>query len=126
MGGTGVAPFRGFLQERRHRKKAQPGMDFGRSWLFFGCRSDSEDFLFKSDLQKFCEDGTLDKLDVAFSRVMESKVYVQDKMREHAIELKRWILTYKARVYVCGDGAHMAKDVHEALIDVLSVKEIRS
>ena len=125
--GTGVAPFRGFLQERRCRKSlCSTEKEIGPSWLFFGCRNDNEDYLFKDDFQTLFNDGTLSKLDVAFSRASETKVYVQDKMKLHAQELRDWILHSGAHIFVCGDGAHMAKDVHEALIDILCIDNVNS
>ena len=112
--GTGVAPFRGFLQERRCRHAS------GSSWLFFGCRAKDEDYIYKTDFEAFVEDGTLSRLDVAFSREGASKVYVQHKMRQEADAVRDWIVRRGASVFVCGDGAHMAKDVHAALIEILS------
>lgn len=106
--GTGIAPFRAFLHERRalgHR---------GRNWLFFGERSAQTDFLYSDELTQFAHDGYLTRLDTAFSRDQAHKVYVQDRMLEHGAELFRW-LQDGASVYVCGDASRMAKDVDAAL-----------
>jgi sulfite reductase (NADPH) flavoprotein alpha-component len=106
--GTGIAPFRAFLQERA--ATAAPG----RSWLFYGDRRQATDFSYREDLEAFLAAGTLTRLDLAFSRDTASKVYVQDRMREHAAELFAW-LQDGAHLYVCGDEKHMARDVDAAL-----------
>jgi sulfite reductase (NADPH) flavoprotein alpha-component len=106
--GTGVAPFRAFVAER-----AAQGAP-GRNWLFFGERNFREDFLYQLEWQKALAAGTLQRLDVAFSRDQAAKVYVQDRIREQARDLYAW-LQDGATVYVCGDAKHMAKDVHAAL-----------
>ena len=106
--GTGIAPFRAFLHERQalgHR---------GRNWLFFGERSASTDFLYCHELRAMCDSGHLARLDTAFSRDQEHKVYVQDRMVEHGAEFWRW-LQEGAQVYVCGDATRMAKDVDASL-----------
>ncbi|MEO5626711.1 MAG: assimilatory sulfite reductase (NADPH) flavoprotein subunit [Dokdonella sp.] len=109
--GTGVAPFRAFVQER-HEAGAR-----GRNWLFFGNRHFHDDFLYQTEWQDALRKGALHRLDLAFSRDQESKVYVQDRLREHGSELHAW-LENGARLYVCGDATQMARDVHEALVDV--------
>jgi sulfite reductase (NADPH) flavoprotein alpha-component len=106
--GTGIAPFRGFLHERRALSHK------GRNWLFFGERSASTDFLYREELEAMHADGHLTRLDTAFSRDYDRKVYVQDKMLEHSEQLWNW-LQDGASVYVCGDATRMAKDVHAAL-----------
>ncbi|MFJ7337534.1 molybdopterin-dependent oxidoreductase [Streptomyces sp. NPDC101116] len=109
--GTGVAPFVGFLQERRalgHR---------GPNWLFFGEQHRATDFYYEDDLTALLGEGTLTRLDTAFSRDQRNKVYVQDRMREHGPELWHW-LRDGARFYVCGDASRMAKDVDRALRDI--------
>ncbi|OMC03952.1 sulfite reductase subunit alpha [Mycobacterium sp. NS-7484] len=111
--GTGIAPFRAFLQERQ--AAAAPG----RSWLFFGDRRRATDFLYGSELEGFRDAGTLTRLDVAFSRDQDTKVYVQHRMRENAAELFAW-LQDGAYVYVCGDADHMAKDVDAALHEIVA------
>ncbi|MCM3568675.1 sulfite reductase subunit alpha [Neobacillus mesonae] len=110
--GTGIAPFISFIQERAVTNAA------GRTWLFFGDQHAASDFLYQSELEKFQQDGVLTKLDTAFSRDSDQKVYVQHKMLEHSKELYEWIEngTY---FYVCGDKEHMAKDVNEALITII-------
>nr|WP_246584994.1 sulfite reductase flavoprotein subunit alpha [[Mycobacterium] fortunisiensis] len=111
--GTGIAPFRAFLQERA--AAAAPG----QSWLFFGDRRRDNDFLYGDELQAFHESGSLTRLDLAFSRDQETKVYVQHRMRENATELFAW-LQDGAHLYVCGDADHMAKDVDAALHEIIA------
>ncbi|WP_129794370.1 assimilatory sulfite reductase (NADPH) flavoprotein subunit [Sphingosinicella sp. CPCC 101087] len=111
--GTGVAPFRAFLQEREAKAAT------GRSWLFFGERNFRSDFLYQTEWQAFLKDGVLTRMDVAFSRDKADKVYVQDRMREQAADLFAW-LEEGAHVYVCGDAARMAPDVHEALVAIVA------
>lgn len=109
--GTGVAPFRGFVQER-----AAVGAS-GRNWLLFGNPHFRSDFLYQVEWQQALKKGALHRLDLAFSRDQADKVYVQHRIREHGAELYRW-LDGGAHLYVCGDATRMAKDVHEALIEV--------
>jgi sulfite reductase (NADPH) flavoprotein alpha-component len=106
--GTGIAPFRAFLHERRALGAK------GRNWLFFGERSAKTDFLYREELEAMRADGHLTRLDTAFSRDQADKVYVQDKMMEQAPQFWSW-LQDGASVYVCGDASRMAKDVHAAL-----------
>jgi len=110
--GTGVAPFRAFLQEREETGAG------GKSWLFFGDHHFLTDFLYQTEWQRWLKDGVLTRMDVAFSRDTERKVYVQHRMLEHSRELYRW-LEEGAAVYVCGDEKKMAPDVHAALVTVL-------
>ncbi|MED1469978.1 sulfite reductase subunit alpha [Bacillus salipaludis] len=110
--GTGIAPFRSFIEERAVNKAS------GKTWLFFGDQHAASDFLYQDELEKYQQDGVLTKLDAAFSRDTAQKVYVQHKMLEHGKELFAW-LEKGATFYVCGDKEHMAKDVHEALITVI-------
>jgi len=110
--GTGVAPFRAFLQEREARAAA------GRSWLFFGERNFRSDFLYQTEWQQWLEDGVLSQLDVAFSRDAGRKTYVQHRMHERSRDLFAW-LEEGAHFYVCGDEKAMAKDVHEALLQII-------
>jgi sulfite reductase (NADPH) flavoprotein alpha-component len=107
--GTGVAPFRAFVQERRATEAK------GRSWLFFGDRSFTHDFLYQLDWQEALKDGALTRMDVAFSRDTPEKVYVQHKLWERRAELVEW-LDGGAVFYVCGDAKAMAKDVRSALV----------
>ncbi|WP_397448618.1 molybdopterin-dependent oxidoreductase [Pseudomonas sp. NA-150] len=109
--GTGVAPFRAFLQERRMRG------DQGKNWLFFGEQHAVTDFYYREELEGMRDDGLLTHLSVAFSRDQAHKIYVQDRIREQGAELWRW-LQDGARLYVCGDASQMAKDVDQALRDV--------
>lgn len=106
--GTGIAPLRAFLQERAARGAR------GRSWLFFGDRRRASDFLYSDELQGWLADGTLGRLEVAFSRDHARKVYVQDRMRDCAGDLWRW-LQDGAHFHVCGGAARMARDVDAAL-----------
>lgn len=110
--GTGVAPFRSFLEEREEQGSEGP------TWLFYGDRHFVTDFLYQTDWQRMLKDGVLSRLDVAFSRDTEEKVYVQHRILEHSKELYRW-LQEGAHVYVCGDEKHMAHDVHSALLTVI-------
>ena len=110
--GTGVAPYRAFLQEREAR-----GAD-GKSWLFFGERNFRSDFLYQTEWQQWLEDGVLSELDVAFSRDAGQKIYVQHRMHERSRDLFAW-LEEGAHFYVCGDEKAMAKDVHEALLQII-------
>lgn len=109
--GTGVAPFIGFLQERRALGHRAP------NWLFFGEQHRATDFYYEEELTALQESGVLSRLDTAFSRDQRAKVYVQDRMREHGPELWHW-LQDGARFYVCGDASRMAKDVDRALRDI--------
>jgi sulfite reductase (NADPH) flavoprotein alpha-component len=106
--GTGVAPFRGFLHERRVRG------DAGRNWLFFGEQHADTDFYYRDELEAMRAKGLLTRLDVAFSRDQAEKIYVQDRMLEQGAQLWAW-LEDGAHFYVCGDASRMAKDVDAAL-----------
>ena len=110
--GTGIAPFRAFLQERDARGAS------GKNWLFFGNPHFTQDFLYQLELQNYLKRGVLSKLDVAFSRDQAAKVYVQDKLRKNAAEIWQW-LQDGAHLYICGDANRMAKDVQQALIDIV-------
>ncbi|WHY64362.1 assimilatory sulfite reductase (NADPH) flavoprotein subunit [Cytobacillus firmus] len=110
--GTGIAPFRSFMQEREEN-----GAE-GKSWLFFGDQHFVTDFLYQTEWQKWLKDGVLSKLDVAFSRDDDEKVYVQHRMQENSRELFQW-LEQGAAVYICGDEKNMAHDVHNTLIDII-------
>jgi sulfite reductase (NADPH) flavoprotein alpha-component len=111
--GTGIAPFRAFLQERR-----QTG-DPGKNWVFFGDQCRKYDFLYGEDFVAWQESGLLTRLDLAFSRDQEKKIYVQDRMTENARELYAW-LEEGACFYVCGDAKRMAKDVETALLRIIA------
>lgn len=110
--GTGIAPFRAFLQERDARAAT------GKNWLFFGNPHFTQDFLYQSELQGYLKQGLLSKLDVAFSRDSAQKVYVQDKLLKQGAEVYQW-LQQGAHVYICGDANRMAKDVHQALLAIV-------
>lgn len=111
--GTGVAPFRAFLEERRAAGAK------GKSWLFFGSRHRATDFLYQRDFESMVADKTLTRLDLAFSRDQDHKIYVQHRMREQGADLYRFI-DEGAVIYVCGDAHQMAPDVNAALVEVIS------
>ena len=111
--GTGIAPFRAFLEER------QANGSKGDNWLFFGEQRRTLDFLYQEQLEGMHKDGVLTRLDTAFSRDQSKKVYVQDRMQEHAAEIYAW-LERGAYFYVCGDATRMAKDVELALLDAIA------
>jgi sulfite reductase (NADPH) flavoprotein alpha-component len=110
--GTGVAPFRGFVQEREATGAT------GRNWLFYGGRSLYHDFLYQLEWQQALKRKSLHRVDVAFSRDQAQKIYVQQRIRENGKELFNW-LSNGAYIYVCGDASAMAPDVHAALLDVV-------
>ncbi|WP_069838735.1 assimilatory sulfite reductase (NADPH) flavoprotein subunit [Bacillus sp. F56] len=110
--GTGVAPFRSFMQERE-----ETGAE-GKAWMFFGDQHFVTDFLYQTEWQNWLKDGVLTKMDVAFSRDTEEKVYVQHRMLEQSAELFEW-LQEGAAVYICGDEKHMAHDVHNTLLEII-------
>lgn len=112
--GTGIAPFRAFLHDRREMGHT------GRNWLFFGDQRSSTDYLYRDEIEAMHADGFLTRLDLAFSRDQRQKVYVQDRMREHGAQLWKW-LQDGAHFYVCGDASRMAKDVDETLREVVQV-----
>jgi sulfite reductase (NADPH) flavoprotein alpha-component len=110
--GTGVAPFRSFLAEREETGAA------GKTWLFYGDRQFRTDFLYQTDWQRWLKQGVLTRMNVAFSRDTERKVYVQHRMQEFSRELFRW-LEDGASVYVCGDEKHMAHDVQATILQII-------
>ncbi|WP_313098508.1 NADPH-dependent assimilatory sulfite reductase flavoprotein subunit [Atlantibacter hermannii] len=111
--GTGIAPFRAFMQQR-----AAEGAG-GKNWLFFGNPHFTEDFLYQVEWQSYVKEGLLTRIDLAWSRDQKEKIYVQDKLREQGAELWRWI-NDGAHIYVCGDANRMAKDVEQTLLDVIA------
>ena len=110
--GTGIAPFRAFLQERDARGAS------GKNWLFFGNPHFTQDFLYQVEIQGYLKSGLLSKVDVAFSRDQAEKVYVQDKLRSNSKAIFEW-LEAGAHFYVCGDANNMAKDVHQTLLEII-------
>jgi sulfite reductase (NADPH) flavoprotein alpha-component len=110
--GTGIAPFRGFLQERQSLQAT------GKNWLFFGNPSFDNDFLYQLELQKFHDDGTLNAIDLAFSRDQKQKFYVQDRIKKQAAEIWRW-LEEGAHIYICGNKDYMAKSVEIELLQLI-------
>jgi sulfite reductase (NADPH) flavoprotein alpha-component len=110
--GTGIAPFRAFMQQREAEEAS------GENWLFFGNPNYTQDFLYQTEWQRFVKDGVLNKVSLAFSRDQEEKIYVQHRMLEQGAELYQW-LEQGAHIYVCGDANHMAKDVQDALVQIV-------
>ncbi|HAU3359206.1 TPA: NADPH-dependent assimilatory sulfite reductase flavoprotein subunit [Salmonella enterica subsp. salamae] len=111
--GTGIAPFRAFMQQRAAEDAP------GKNWLFFGNPHFTEDFLYQVEWQRYVKEGLLSRIDLAWSRDQKEKIYVQDKLREQGAELWRWI-NDGAHIYVCGDARRMAKDVEQALLEVIA------
>ena len=110
--GTGIAPFRAFLQEREYRNSS------GKNWLFFGDQTKNDDFIYKNELEDFISSGVLNKLDLAFSRDQKNKIYVQNVMYENKNEFYNW-LESGAYLYICGDANRMAKDVEDMIIKII-------
>jgi sulfite reductase (NADPH) flavoprotein alpha-component len=113
--GTGIAPFRSFMQEREELGAT------GQSWLFFGDQHFTTDFLYQTEWQRWVKEGVLSRMDVAFSRDTEEKMYVQHRMKQHSQELFGW-LEQGAYVYVCGDEKNMARDVHRTLLEIIETE----
>ncbi len=113
--GTGIAPYRAFLQQRENENKT------GGTWLFFGDRRYTSDFLYRDDWQKWLETKHLEKMELAFSRDQEEKIYVQHKLIEKQQEIYQWI-EEGAYFYLCGDMKSMAKDVNKALVDIIKTQ----
>ncbi|MEL0660203.1 assimilatory sulfite reductase (NADPH) flavoprotein subunit [Psychromonas arctica] len=111
--GTGVAPFRAFMQEREARDAT------GDNWMFFGDQTFTQDFLYQVEWQNYLKSGLLTKMDVAFSRDQAEKIYVQDRLKENASEVFAW-LERGAHLYICGDANRMAKDVHQTMLDIIA------
>ncbi|AHM75660.1 NADPH-dependent assimilatory sulfite reductase flavoprotein subunit [Yersinia hibernica] len=112
--GTGIAPFRAFMQQREADGAT------GKNWLLFGNPHFTEDFLYQVEWQRYVKDGLLTRIDLAWSRDQAHKIYVQDKLREQGAELWSWI-QQGAHIYVCGDANRMAKDVEQVLLDVVAL-----
>ncbi|MBX9475477.1 NADPH-dependent assimilatory sulfite reductase flavoprotein subunit [Yersinia enterocolitica] len=112
--GTGIAPFRAFMQQREADGAT------GKNWLLFGNPHFTEDFLYQVEWQRYVKDGLLTRIDLAWSRDQAHKIYVQDKLREQGAELWNWI-QQGAHIYVCGDANRMAKDVEQVLLDVVAL-----
>ncbi|TQC50306.1 reductase [Rhodococcus sp. WS4] len=110
--GTGIAPFRGFLHERRELGHT------GKNWMFFGEQHEATDFYYREEMEAMHRDGFLTHLDAAFSRDQRQKIYVQDRIREHGAKLWGW-MQEGAALYVCGDASRMAKDVDETVREVV-------
>ncbi|NWU46452.1 MTRR reductase, partial [Dromas ardeola] len=124
--GTGISPFIGFLQHRQKLREEHTDWEFGETWLFFGCRHQHRDYLFKQ-LKCFLENGTLTHLKVCFSRDSSTAEvappkYVQDVIRLYAKEVARVLLKERGYFYVCGDKKHMADGVSDAVVDIISME----
>jgi sulfite reductase (NADPH) flavoprotein alpha-component len=113
--GTGVAPFRAFMQEREANEAT------GDNWMFFGDQTFTQDFLYQVEWQNYLKSGLVTKLDVAFSRDQKQKIYVQDRIKENSADVYEW-LQRGAHLYICGDANRMAKDVHETLVEVVATQ----
>lgn len=111
--GTGIAPFRAFVEERVAREAK------GKNWLFFGDQHFTTDFLYQLEWQDYLDEGALERIDLAFSRDQKEKIYVQDRIKENGEQVYQW-LEDGAHLYVCGDASRMAKDVHQALMDIVA------
>ena len=111
--GTGVAPFRAFMQEREARDAS------GDNWMLFGDQTFTQDFLYQVEWQNYLKSGLLTRMDVAFSRDQAEKVYVQDRLKENASDVFSW-LERGAHIYICGDANRMAKDVHQTLVEIIA------
>lgn len=124
--GTGIAPFIGFLQHREKLQEQHPDRHFGAMWLFFGCRHRDRDYLFREELRHFHKRGILTHLKVSFSRDTPAGEedapvkYVQDNLRLHSQQVAGLLLQERGHIYVCGDAKNMAKDVNDALAEIIS------
>ena len=117
--GTGVAPFRAFMQQREADEAS------GDNWMFFGDQTFTQDFLYQVEWQNYLKSGLLTRMDVAFSRDQAEKIYVQNRILDESESVYQW-LESGAHIYICGDMHHMAKDVHQALITVIERHSTRS
>lgn len=115
--GTGIAPFIGFIQEREWLK--QQGKEVGETVLYYGCRHEHEDYLYKEELARFHKDGVLTQLNVAFSRDQKEKIYVQHLLKKNKEHLWKLINEENAHIYICGDARNMARDVQNAFYDIV-------
>jgi len=111
--GTGIAPFRAFMQQRDNDNAD------GKNWLFFGNPNFTEDFLYQVEWQKYIKKGLITNMNLAWSQDQKNKIYVQDRIRENSQEIWSWI-EEGAQIYVCGNASKMAKDVEKALLDIIS------
>jgi sulfite reductase (NADPH) flavoprotein alpha-component len=114
--GTGVAPFRAYLQDRKATGAK------GKNWLFFGEQRRASDFLYEAEFTALQEEGILSRFDTAFSRDQGHKVYVQNRMIENGAEIWKWIDREGAHFFVCGDASRMAKDVDAALLKIVETE----
>ena len=119
--GTGVAPFRGFLQQRKFQIESQAesnNIKLGDTWLIFGCRDRKLDFIYQKEMEEFRQCGTLSRFDYAFSRENNELKYVQHVIKANAAAVSKSVITDNARIYVCG-GTAMAKEVQESIIQAI-------
>ena len=122
--GTGVAPFRGFLQQREFQYKKQAestSAQLGNTWLIFGCRDSKLDFIYQEEMEHFKKCAILSRMDCAFSRENDKIKYVQDVIKANAADVANYIIQNNARIYVCGD-ADMAKEVQESIIQAIFIE----
>lgn len=120
--GTGLAPFRGFLQERKYLRERYPDKEHGRNILYYGCRKRDQDYLYEDELKAYQEEGVLTKLYCAFSRDQPEKVYVTHLLKENKDEIWDVLGKHNGCFYVCGDARTMAKDVREIVLNVIKEK----
>lgn len=131
--GTGVAPFIGFLQQRERQRQENPSVAFGETWLYFGCRHEGKDFLFREELEGFASNGTLNHLKVCFSRDSEEVEeegaqstarprYVQHNLLLDSEAITSVLLEKRGCIYVCGDAKNMAKDVNDTLMEMIKTQ----
>jgi sulfite reductase (NADPH) flavoprotein alpha-component len=113
--GTGIAPYRAFMQQRESTSAT------GKNWLFFGNPHFISDFLYQTEWQQYAKTGLLTRIDLAWSRDQPEKIYVQDKIKEHSAEIWKW-LQDGAYIYVCGDASYMAKDVESTLLEIIKTE----
>ncbi|CAL4065543.1 unnamed protein product, partial [Meganyctiphanes norvegica] len=113
--GTGLAPFRGFIQEKKHQKNE--GKSVGEVVLYFGCRNQDTDFMYEEELQSYVDDGVM-KMHVAFSRDQENKFYVSHLLEQNRADVWRILGQENGHFYVCGDAKRMARDVNEIIINI--------
>uniref|UniRef100_A0ACB8ED80 Uncharacterized protein n=1 Tax=Sphaerodactylus townsendi TaxID=933632 RepID=A0ACB8ED80_9SAUR len=116
--GTGIAPFVGFIQERGWLK--QQGKEVGETVLYYGCRHENEDYLYKDELAKFLKEGALTGLHVAFSRDQEHKIYVQHLLKKNKENVWKLIHEGNCHIYVCGDARNMARDVQNTFYEIVA------
>jgi len=118
--GTGISPFRGYLQYRKYQTQKDPNLELADAWLFYGCRHPQRDFLFP-ELENFGQEGLVN-LRTAFSRLNPDKVYVQQRLREESNIIYNLMVYKNARIYICGEANEMVKSVKETLISIINAE----